>query len=395
MKEKLITFSKKNRLLILVILIAVFTLFLSFYKNYQPKNETVQAFSASACRNLTGIYKEHCWSDLFDVVLKEQGLEAGFDLLGTLYSQDPAFAANCHQYAHKLGEKAYSLFGENKEIAASAKASYCGYGFYHAFMEKLLVSGKPITVAKKFCYSVGQNLASSNKLAPLACFHGIGHGLLEDIPNPVIVGNDKTTIAKPLTLCNEISSVEEEVSRCASGVFNVLAIYYANPKTGLKINSVDPYAICRTVSRESMATACYDQMNTIIMSITNDFLKAATFAENVSEDQFAQAAVHGLSSVFAKSLTTSEMARDCQSIQSRLVNSCLEGFALGLVEIGKPGAEHTEAIKLCGEVSLTQEARDYCFAKVIWSISVSYPQEEASKICNGLGDYKNKCLESL
>jgi hypothetical protein len=397
-KKTLKTYFNKKQVLFLTVIVVGVVAFVFLVGNKENTQETSlsNTYNVKACNSLRSVgEKERCWDVLFDSVLEESGLNEGFKLLEAVY-EDPAMTSSCHGLAHKLGERAYQVFKDDKAVSISDKVYYCGYGFYHAFMESLLSSGEDISQAKEFCEYVGNKL--TNRLSGPACFHGIGHGLLEDVPNPVVSGDDKTVIAKPLLVCNQLSAVEEEVGRCASGVFNVLALYYANQSTGIKINRQDPYAICRTQTRESISLACYDQMNTIVTTVGGNFLNSARYAEAIKEDKFAQAAVHGLAAVYGFSATEdySRVVSDCRELQQRLFSECIVGFVLGSIEAGKPGQEYVAAQKFCGSEPLTVTEKDLCFEQIIWSITVTYSKEEGKRICSGLVKaYQNKCLERI
>lgn len=318
------------------------------------------------CANKSSISeKQQCWEKLIEDTLKDKGLDTAFNLVDSLYSSEPQFASDCHGFVHLLGEKAYELFSQKQDIKLSSKVTYCGFGFYHAFMEKLLRESGDVNQARAFCDLVGKS-AGQNELSRLACFHGIGHGLLEDVPNPYLAGDDQAIIQTPLALCDAIGETFEEKRRCASGVFNVIAIYYANPKSGLQAKEEDPYFICRNLSKLYFQKPCYDQMNTYVLFhlSSGDLLQASKFAESIPEDVFGSAAMHGLAGAYGQSnvgkVSYTQVVQICQNIQARLTSICLEGFLMGLVEGGQPGQEHVEGQKFCESSNLHQDERDVC-----------------------------------
>lgn len=342
--------------------------------------------------------KQQCWEDLIEETLEREGLDSAFNLVDQLYSSEPIFASDCHGFAHLLGQKAYELFSKNQRFNVSDKASYCGFGFYHAFMESLLRTSGDLNQARKLCDDVGRQ-TDQNELARLSCFHGIGHGLLEDVPNPVLRGDTQSIIKEPLALCVDLSESEVEIYRCASGVFNVLAIYYANPKTGLIANKEDPYLICNSQSRRPFKEACYDQMNSLVLSLgQGDLANAAGFTKNIKEDDLASAAIHGLAGAYGQNqvskINYDEVVKVCQNLQPRLTLSCLEGFLLGMLEGGKPGEEYIEGRKLCTSDLLNDQQKASCFSNLIWNISVTNPKKLA-ELCNSLEPrYRQDCNSS-
>lgn len=347
----------KAKFAIILVVAAVSYLLLADTKGQLPDN----------CTRLTSLpQKQQCWEQSIEDTLKDKGLDSAFNLVDSLYSSEPQFASDCHDFTHRLGEKAYELFSQKQNIKLSSKATYCGFGFYHAFMEKLLHSSGDLNQARAFCDLVGQS-ADQNELSRLSCFHGIGHGLLEDVSNPYLRGDDKAIIKTPLALCDAIGETFEEKRRCASGVFNVIAIYYANPKSGLKAKEENPYFICRNLSKLYFQKPCYDQMNTYVLFklSSGDLLEASKFAESIPEDDFANAAMHGLAGAYGQSnvakVNYTDVVKICHNIQGRLKSICLEGFLMGLIEGGQPGQEHLEGQKFCESSNLNQGERDFCF----------------------------------
>ena len=104
-----------------------------------------------------------CWRNFLNKVLEEKGLGAAFDVLAKLYDTEPVFASECHSYTHELGEKAYAIFSKNGNLEMTPKASYCGYGFYHGFVETLLHSEGSIKQAQEFCSLADKQLSSYGK----------------------------------------------------------------------------------------------------------------------------------------------------------------------------------------------------------------------------------------
>jgi len=339
--------------------------------------------------------KQKCWEDLIEETLGNEGLESAFNLVDYLYTNEPIFASDCHGFTHQLGVKAYQLFSQNQNIKLTSKASYCGFGFYHAFMESLLHATGDLNQARQFCDYVGKQ-ASQNELSRLSCFHGIGHGLLEDVPNPTVKSDAQTIIKRPLEICVQLSKSEVEEYRCTSGVFNVLAIYYQNQKTGLKIQNNDPYLICQNQNKKYPKKACYDQMNSLVLSLAAGNLSLATrFAEKITDDEFADEAIHGIAGAYGQTkvdkINYDDVVKICQNIQPRLTLQCLQGFLLGMLEGGKPGEEYIEGRKFCTSNLLREEEKISCFNDLVWNTSVTNPKKLA-EICNGLEQkYKQNC----
>jgi len=114
-----------------------------------------------------------CYQELISTAAEHEGLVAAFELLSEIYSIDTSFATACHGNAHELGKIAYEDFINGKNPPMSDKTSYCGYGFYHGFLEELIVSGGTLTDAKDFCAYLESQLSSSLPSIGYSCFHGI------------------------------------------------------------------------------------------------------------------------------------------------------------------------------------------------------------------------------
>lgn len=376
--------------LVIFILISVISAEGIFLISSQKENISISHKTCSQFKDVGS--KQQCWESLIEHTLNQDGLDSAFNLVDYLYSSEPQFAADCHGFTHQLGEKAYKLFSQNQDIKLSLKASYCGFGFYHAFMESLLRTTSDLKQARRFCDQVG----GQNELSRLSCFHGIGHGLLEDVPNPTLKGNAQTIIKKPLEICANLSKSDVEEYRCASGVFNVLAIYYQNPNSHLKVQANDPYLICNQQIKKNVKDSCYDQMNSLVLSLSDgSLLSAANFAENIKDDEFASSAIHGIAGAYGQAkvakINYDGVVTTCKNIQPRLKSKCLEGFLLGMLEGGQPGQEYVEGKKFCSSDLLNQEEKISCFNNLIWSVSATNPQK-LTEVCSNLEQqYRQNC----
>ncbi|TSC66513.1 MAG: hypothetical protein CEO21_165 [Microgenomates group bacterium Gr01-1014_80] len=359
-------------ILIILILGALIALVISF-----PK-------SINGCQGLNSkSEKLICWEKLFDSTLKSGGIDQAFEKVEELYQSDPVFVGNCHDFVHLIGEKAYKLFSDKAQFNLSSKTSYCGYGFYHAFMESLLNDGGDLVRARQFCDFVEEKLSKQNADAKGACFHGIGHGVADN-HDQKFWDSELALVLEPLELCEKVAPDETLLNRCSSGVFNVLAIAYNGNK--LKINSQDPLWFCRTLTNKTYKKTCFEEMNTTLFILSDkNFPVAAKFLEQVAEDEFAFSGVRSLAGVFGMSSVQNgnfeKFVEDCRKIQPRLRLACIRGFASGLIEGGSPNLEYEKALKFC-EVNMELEERQACFDEVLRLSSVYYTSEKHKKVCN-------------
>ena len=118
---------------------------------------------AKKCADPTLGNKTQCWQDALGQALDQRGIDAVFQVFSNLYDADADFRQNCHGLTHAIGQQAYKKFKNNEYIGASPKTSYCGYGFYHGFMESLVHNGANFADAREFCVLVNKHLAQRSQ----------------------------------------------------------------------------------------------------------------------------------------------------------------------------------------------------------------------------------------
>lgn len=372
------------------LLIAIFTLIvlgeliylISLQQNVQNISLNLILTKCKSLNSDSG--KLQCWEDLVDTALKTEGINQTLEIVEELYRTEPVFASNCHGYVHTIGEKAYKLFLSQKDFNLSPKTSYCGYGFYHAFMETLLKESGDLAKARQFCDYVDRQMHNQIADAKGACYHGIGHGVADN-HDQKYWPNEKELVDTALTLCEKVAPNEILLNRCSSGVFNVLAIAYSGNK--VKIHTQDPLRFCSQLSNKIYKKTCYEEMNTALFALAKgDFIQAAKFIEKIEEDEFANSGIRSLAGVFGMSRVQNsdfaEPIQSCQQLQTRLRLSCIRGFVGGLIEGGKPGIEYIKALSFCKDISLSEEEKAGCIKETLWLSSVYYPKEKYQLVCN-------------
>ncbi len=322
----------------------------------QSSVERVEA-AIDACIQ-DGPVKEKCFDDLILNQAKSGGISHGFDVLAMIYPRDHDFAVWCHGYTHQLGELAFDRFDKGLDVPISSKTSYCGFGFYHGFLEKLLYSHGDLSEARQFCQYVDTKLDGSVNGVSFACYHGIGHGVV-DGSDPSTWGNWQTYIGPGLALCEKISDVEEQRARCASGAFNALAIVMHTATHGFKADLKDPYVVCKAQTIPSFRKACYDQMNSYVVETTKTFKDALVFSASNAEPAYADIAIAAVASYTAQNALGTGNPLDsyiaaCNVLPAPLNDTCARGFATGLIEFGDPGKEYAAAIPVCAAAGMRE-----------------------------------------
>lgn len=173
--------------------------------------------------------------------------------------------ADCHQESHKVGRKAYKLFG----ISVFKDGNYgCHSGFYHGAMEIFLSELGTKNLAIEIT-----NLCNkfSSRFGNFECLHGVGHGLLAyldyDLP-------------ATLTKCKELEGSFAQTS-CYSGAFmeNVVTAQGRGAKEGheTKWVSLDPHFPCNGIDQSyDIQYQCYMMQTSRMLDLYGpDFAKVA------------------------------------------------------------------------------------------------------------------------
>lgn len=345
-----------------------------------------QKVTPDVCKNAS--LKQLCWKQEIEKAVKQNGVEQAFNLIDALYQSDPSFIGSCHDMTHYLGQVAYETYINKHTTVASRKANYCGYGFYHSFMENLLHDKKDYTVAREFCDGISKQFGKS---AYLACFHGIGHGLLEDVPKPTLLKPLPTLIKEALTTCEHIAKTNEELERCSSGVFNVIALYYTNPNVQTTKDANHPFAACLPITKEYERKACFDQMNLYLYSLNKTFAKSLVPILQLKDQTDQLHSLHGLGSLvgvnFVDNTSLSPLIMDCQKLPPHLTTMCISSIAQGLIEGGKPGKEYIQALNFCQEKLLKSTQKQACFAAVLNMTQQIYPNDLPPQVCDVISQF--------
>ena len=343
-----------------------------------------------------------CWDYRIAATVRDEGLQAVFELVVRLYRQEPLFAANCHALTHTMGEGAYDIYSQGKDIHLPPETYYCGYGFYHGFMERMLLEGGTAKDAREFCINAGKLLQGQTSDATGSCFHGLGHGFA-DGSQPGTHETPEQFIAPALELCREVSRGKRELERCSGGVFNSLAVIYQfehlSEKYGFYPDEEDLYGICRKQLSIAEKRGCYQEWNTLIFYLADgDFSKAVRYPQTVKDDFYAIATMESLAAHATESLFNEwdEAVLICHGVEQRLRASCIAGFALGLMENGEPENAYKGAVEFCGVSDLIKEERESCYKNALALAAVYYNREKYPEVCRIVPEqYKRFCPQQL
>lgn len=319
--------------------------------------------------------------------LTKHGLDAALDRMALLYEQSETFKTLCHSITHTLGEAGYEQFASGKSITLTGKTSYCSYGFYHGFMEAMLQNEGSVDEARRFCSSTGDKLSAVTTNAEGACYHGIGHGAV-DGGDPRDWGNPKALVDPGLSLCEQVDASPERFYRCASGAFNSLALMYVYNEYNLKANEDSLYDVCLLWGEDRIRRPCYFEMNMLLMRRTGgDLQKAIPHVEKIEDRAHAAFAMKGVSGVLPAymsgpdSVAFEQAVAICRSARADLQVPCIEGIAIGLMEVGKPGEEYVRTLSFCSSPGLNDKEVLACKKTAFSSVRAYYSKDKQAAIC--------------
>lgn len=339
-----------------------------------------------------------CYKNLIMKTFKNQGLDAALVMIKKIYAQDQSFSNTCHDMGHLLGAETYKLFKTGKPFKINPDVAFCSYGFYHGFMEVLASEGDTAK-ARDFCKYVDEQMSKITPDATLQCFHGIGHGWVNIHGDKNLYGNDLGIANRGLSLCEKVGETDMELSRCATGVFNGIAIFYGNNEYELKLRPGDPLWICRNVNKK-FQDACYISMNTTLYSLSGGSLvKAAGYLNEIDDTTIANHAMINLAIPFSLPNIDHgdnlQNINDCKKVAPRIRSACFQGLAFAFLEHGEPDKEYIKAIGFCKNSGLGDSNSKDCLGYIYGYLAQWYSKDKANLICDSEGAFKNYCKEKV
>lgn len=390
-----------------------------YHDNLKPINKGVVIVVESSgvyipikdkCDDLQAIsysQRQVCWYNEIKLAVKKGGVKNALDLFKKLYSQEPLFSQACHDVMHLIGDEAYREHRKGKKFEFAEETAYCGYGFYHGFIEAMLYTTNDFNEVRNFCESANSNLKINieSPNAIYSCYHGIGHATF-DAHKPELWGDERKMVSPAIKTCEEVASgyEAEKAKQCVTGVFNALGIAYANDLYNFKLNPKDPVWYCRTLET-TYKRACFIEvaMSWISTQMGNydyKFADGATFIQGLKDADGEDAAIFSLSSDYTRlhinDLSNSQLLSLCRSVKSILFDSCIQGVNLALLNWGKPSEEYARAIDFCKEDGFSDSERNSCFAYIFSSLPTMYPKDKRVNICNNYVEdvRKQNCINS-
>lgn len=345
--------------------------------------------------------KQQCWDEQLTTTLENHGLDAAFDLFVELYKTEPSVAKGCHGWGHILGSGAYQLFADKKDFVLRDEAAYCGYGFYHGFLEELLLATGDPRDAIDFCnYAIKHTDSRQAQSVFINCIHGIGHGSTADAAeDPKNQGDVNAVLAVGKKYCTVITNHPEELQACWEGMFNELQqnINFSQNGFSYELINDDFFWICRREEKK-YKKACYFEFIGLIAQFTGrDFSKAAQMVLNDITDPSigAYLMIKMAADFMQDDIVHSDYDKnvlDCRNLPTGLQSACFNGILLGFVAHGEPGQEYVKGLGFCNSEILTSEERAQCYSKLFGDFRSLYTSSKISDICGTIQkEYQRYC----
>lgn len=379
---------KKIIIVLSVTLIIAAGIFFYFNSKKNAHNQTTVLPSNNCSSSQNQL---QCWQQQMKQTLQSHGLPAAFDALANLYATQPAFAVQCHNFTHELGEEAYEMFASGKDFELNSKTQYCGYGFYHGFMETLLQNTKDVRKAQDFCAYVGKKLAGQTTDGEGACYHGIGHGAV-DGTDVKAWGNPQAMIDPSMKLCKFVSGTNQDyLYRCVTGVYNALEILSTDSKYKLSMIEKNPFWLCPS-QPESYKEPCYTNMLPSLLRFTNNGLeKSEKIIEKIPEKpNIKTTVIYSLFHEFVRlnldrpNYNIENGMQICHSLADTFRLACVDGIAGGHMKYGDPKLAYVKGLAFCKMPILKSDEEDSCYNTILTRLRIWYSPVQAAEICSAV-----------
>ncbi len=338
-----------------------------------------------------------CFDELVRSAIRTGGINEGWRVFQDLYAEGKAPRA-CHWVAHLIGEETFYFFKKSGNVVLSPATSYCGFGFYHGFVGKLLQNNPSPELAISFCKKVRDQLGLA---AESNCFHGIGHGFTPDPPTVSQEGDAEAVLKPGLSICrNLFATLPLQESVCASGALSVITQYMLENKYGFKIDRKDPFSFCDTVPVR-YKQVCITEMAPKLDSLTDwDVSKIPLYLNSIIDQQLREEVVKIAAGVMMqRDITLSSWdlyIERCRTLPSNLSAACLKGIVWGMTGHGEPTKEYSKPLQFCGSTFFTNEERRQCYYNLATQLSLIYSVGRVGEVCDMTPVlYKEVCMDGV
>ncbi|OGM96268.1 MAG: hypothetical protein A3B86_03955 [Candidatus Yanofskybacteria bacterium RIFCSPHIGHO2_02_FULL_38_22b] len=369
---------------------------------------SVTASVKDNCLSVPKDQKLSCWDRQLETVLVSAGLDAAFEAFKVLYNTESEVPKSCHEWGHILGKAAYDLYKNKEEISFKKEMGFCGYGFFHSFLEKLIQDTGDFASARRWCVSLTDKITDP-VIRPSVwrnCVHGVGHGttalLLEDQRN---WNNFQKVADTGLGVC-EKTFEDKDLRDCYDGVFNELYLEVLNSNYGFNFQEFrekdDPFWYCRPQEDRHRESCYFEFVGIFYILFDLDVSRAMQYAiKNVDDlDVRGPSVVAKLAADFIQfDIVNSEHScnvKACRDIPKNLFDVCFGGIVNGFIQHGEPENFHIRGISFCEEKYLSSQEKYLCYFKLFGQLSANYSPEKMKEVCNSIEtEEKSICLSAI
>ncbi len=346
--------------------------------------------------------KEQCWDNLLVDAYESKGVGGAFDAFVQLYADDAEFVSTgCHKHAHGIGDIFYAEYKRKKgnldSLDFPEETIYCGYGFYHGLFEHMFRDSPDPKLAVEVCNRLDKRLSNNIPRFRLNCFHGIGHGFVQEPDRPVW-GNAQAMVEPGLRVCEAISPNMSEVRECMQGTFNVISDWIWRKQYKLAPEEHTPMRLCEEQATRERSLACYYEFSMHLESIAGPDLWEISrrYINGIKDDVVAGMVINSVAAALMQKAIVLEdhtkYIRDCYRLDARLHRDCIIGVSGGFVAHGEPGREYVKALAFCGSNLLTDVDRDACYQNILRTFRGAYTREKVEDICKTIDSaYRKYC----
>lgn len=305
-----------------------------------------------------------CWQSKIMTAVKKGGLSRAYEVFDSLYANEPAFRESCHDITHVLGSETYAIFSNDHKATDRPENSYCGYGFYHGFIESMLFTeGMSYTTARQYCEALRGE--SDDSIAG-PCFHGIGHAVFDSLDSSVWGHADKMA-ARAVATCEKILTNEPDRIQCTDGVFNALGNAISSSDYSLSNANTDIIPLCKAQKRQYQP-GCIIQAGISYIRYKNmGREEALRFVQDLGPTLAPSGILTYIDNEVLRSISNFDAAAfkdTCASLKTEYQQSCISGVISALRNLGQPETEYVTMFRFC-DLFAPGTARSGCYQNAV------------------------------
>jgi plastocyanin len=345
--------------------------------------------------------KQACWEEVLTKALENDGAKESFKLFTKLYESDQEFASSgCHWYSHKIGDTAYAEYLKHKDfgkVEFPAESVYCGYGYYHGFLEHYLRDNPDLDNAHQICEDLIANRSDDLPRIRFNCYHAIGHGFVPEPTDIGLWGDPQSLIEPGLEACRTLG--EKDIRQeCMQGAFNVITDWIWNNQYGLFPDEDDPLWLCRNQAGEEEESACYYElsMKLDIYSGGNIVDTYSRYVSDIGSEEISKTIIiSAAAGIMQRAVVEDDHTHfiyECRSLPETFRKSCLIGIIGGFMAHGEPTREYIKSLSFCRLNELSPTEKETCYDTMLRTFKEVYRKEKVADLCKDIDpNYQKYC----